>query len=230
MNAPIVRYCGEKYVLQCGQTFVVGREADLSIDDNPYLHRQFLTVSEKEKLWWIENVGSRIAATLSEESRAMQAWLGPGATLPLVFEKMTVVFTAGPTTYEFTIENPDADFANLGVRDSSNGQTTVGEVTFTQSQFLLILALAEPWLRRVGNGSVEIPPSSQAAKRLGWPLTQFNRKLDNVADKLDRMGVKGLRGGPAARATNRRARLVEYVVTSRLVRSDDLHLLDQEMP
>ena len=157
----------------------------------------------------------------------MQAWLGPGAKLPLVFGQMTVVFTAGPTTYELDIDVPDAHFANLGTRDVNDGQTTVGEVTFTQSQFLMILALAEPWLRRVGTGSVEIPQSSQAAKRLGWPLTQFNRKLDNVADKLDRIGVKGLRGGPSSRASNRRVRLVEYAVTSRLVRSEDLYLLDQ---
>ena len=38
--------------------------------------------------------------------------------------------------------------------------------------------------------------------------------------------VKGLRGGPKQLATNRRARLVEYAVTSRLVTSADLPLLD----
>ncbi len=75
---------------------------------------------------------------------------------------------------------------------------------------------------------MDIPSSSQAARRLGWPLTTFNRKLDNVADKLDRIGVKGLRGGPDSRATKRRARLVEYAVTSQLVRNDDLYLLDEE--
>ncbi len=228
MSSPIIKYCGEEHLLKKGHPFTIGREADLSIDENPYLHRHFLTVSDTDGLWWIENVGSRIAATLSEGTRTMQAWLGPGARLPLVFQMLTVVFTAGPTTYELSIEIPEAGFANLGMRDTAKGQATLGEVTFTQSQFLLILALSEPWLRKVGPGSVEIPPSSKAAARLGWPLTQFNRKLDNVADKLDRMGVKGLRGGPSSRANNRRVRLVEYAVTSRLVQSEDLYLLDQE--
>ena len=64
--------------------------------------------------------------------------------------------------------------------------------------------------------------------RLGWTLTAFNRKLDNVCDKLDRMGVQGLRGGPGQVATNRRARLVEYAVTSQDVTRADLALLDDE--
>lgn len=227
-NVPVVSYCGEEYFLDPQWPFVVGREADLSIDENPYLHRQFLTITVRDGIWWIENIGNRIAATIAEDSHVMQAWLGPGARLPLVFERVSVVFTAGPTTYEFDIKLPSAEFSNVGVRHDSKGETTVGDISFTQSQFLMILALAEPWLRRVGTGSVDIPSSSKAARRLGWPLTTFNRKLDNVADKLDRIGVKGLRGGPDSRATKRRARLVEYAVTSQLVRSDDLYLLDEE--
>ncbi len=81
-------------------------------------------------------------------------------------------------------------------------------------------------LRREGTALSEIPSSAQAARRLGWALTRFNRKLDNVCDKLDRLGVSGLRGGPGAHATNRRARLVEYAVSSRLVTAADLPLLD----
>jgi hypothetical protein len=54
----------------------------------------------------------------------------------------------------------------------------------------------------------------------------FNRKLDNVCEKLDKLGVEGLRGGRGKLATNRRARLVEYAVATRLVSTDDLVLLD----
>lgn len=56
----------------------------------------------------------------------------------------------------------------------------------------------------------------------------FQPKLDNVADKLDRMGVPGMRGRPGSLATHRRVRLVEYAVAARLVSSADLHLLDEE--
>jgi len=63
--------------------------------------------------------------------------------------------------------------------------------------------------------------------RLHWPITTFNRKLDNVCDKLDRVGVRGLRGGRGNLATNRRLRLVEYAVATRLVSREDLVLLDR---
>jgi hypothetical protein len=79
-----------------------------------------------------------------------------------------------------------------------------------------------------GRGS--LPTSAQAAERLGWSMTTFNRKLDNVCDKLDKIGVGGLRGGKGNLATNRRARLVEYAVATRLVSADDLVLLDKPAP
>jgi hypothetical protein len=66
-----------------------------------------------------------------------------------------------------------------------------------------------------------------AAARIGWTLTRFNRKLDNVCDKLDKVGVQGLRGGKGNLATNRRLRLVEYAVATRLISQDDLYLLDK---
>ena len=93
---------------------------------------------------------------------------------------------------------------------------------------LLILALAEPMLNREGSGMSSVPTSAQASKRLGWQLTKFNRKLDNVCDKLDRNGVRGLRGGPQKLAVNRRARLVEHAVASRIVAADQLPALDEE--
>lgn len=88
------------------------------------------------------------------------------------------------------------------------------------------VALAEPLLRREGTGMSAIPSSTQAAARLGWTVTRFNRKLDNVCEKFDRIGVPGMRGGARGSATNRRARLVEHVIASRLVDRADLALLD----
>jgi hypothetical protein len=81
-------------------------------------------------------------------------------------------------------------------------------------------------LRRDGTGMSAIPSSAEAAARLGWTTTRFNRKLDNVCDKFDRIGVPGMRGGARGSAINRRARLVEHVIASRLVDRADLVLLD----
>jgi hypothetical protein len=105
------------------------------------------------------------------------------------------------------------------------GETTTGRVAFTPDQKLLILALAEDILRR-GRGQGAVPPSRAAAERLGWTMTRFNRKLDNVCEKLTRLGVRGLHGSVDRTASTRRARLVEYALASQLVTRHDLVLLD----
>ncbi|WP_240921223.1 hypothetical protein [Microbacterium excoecariae] len=228
-DAPPLRvdFSGEVHVVQPGQSFTIGREGDLEVDDNPYLHRTFLELAYAEGLWWLSNIGSRLSATVSSAGGAVQSWLSPGARLPVVFEHSVVVFTAGPTTYEVALNAPAAQYAvSSQVQESISGETTVMPVRLTPSQKQLIVALAEPMLRREGVSVSDLPSSATAAKRLGWSMSKFNRKLDNVCDKLDRMGVQGLRGSAGKLAMNRRARLVEYAVSSQLVGRADLPLLD----
>jgi hypothetical protein len=221
-----VEFCGEWTKLDPDRVFTIGRDGDLQIDDNPYLHRHFLQLSNVDGLWWLANTGSRLSATVCDVAGSVQAWLAPGARLPLVFAETTVLFTAGPTTYEVTLVGDEPTFSPSEVGRAESGETTIGPVVLTDSQKALIVALAEPLLRRDGTGTSAIPSSKQAADRLGWELTRFNRKLDNVCDKLARRGVRGLRGGPGQLAVNRRARLVEHAVASRLVTHSDLALLE----
>jgi hypothetical protein len=222
-----VEFCGEWTALDPETVFTIGRDGDLQIDDNPYLHRYFLQVAFADGLWWLANTGSQLSATVSGGGGAVQAFLAPGARLPLVFAETTVLFTAGPTTYELTLVGDQPTFTPTEVAPNSAGETTIGPVMLTGSQRALIVALAEPMLRREGTGTSAIPSSKLAAARLGWELTRFNRKLDNVCEKLDRRGVRGLRGGAGQLAVNRRARLVEHAVASRLVTPADLALLEQ---
>ena len=171
-------------------------------------------------------MGSILSATVADAGGGMQAWLAPGARIPLVFGQTNVVFTAGPTTYDFSVHLKSPSFKYQSNEFDAVGDTTIGPVVFTDSQKAIIVALAEPMLRREGTGFAAIPSSAEAARKLGWALTRFNRKLDNVCDKLDRVGVVGLRGGGGKLATNRRARLVEHAITSHLVTPDDLPLLE----
>ena len=223
-----VEFAGEAFTVEPGAVFTVGREGDLALDDNLFLHRHFLTIENIDGLWLLSNVGSRLAATVTDSGGRVQAWLAPGARLPLVFAATAVIFSAGPTTYELTIKVSEPAFRETQSFDDDDGLSTIGDVPLTQSQRVMILALAEPVLRREGTGMSELPTSGQAAERLGWTLTRFNRKLDNVCDKLDRIGVPGLRGGVRSYATNRRVRLVEHAIAARLVTREDLPLLDLE--
>ncbi|WP_166865949.1 MULTISPECIES: hypothetical protein [unclassified Salinibacterium] len=228
MSTLTIDFCGEKFTTQPERDFLIGREGDLEIDDNPYLHRRFLMLTEEHGLWWIANVGTLLSATITDGSGGVQAWLPPGARLPIVFPTMQVLFSAGSTTYDLFIENDQEYFTTTTMHAGASGSTTIGVVPLTSSQRLLVVALAEQVLRQDSPGRGAIPSSAQAAERLGWPLTTFNRKLDNVCEKLDKVGVQGLRGGRGKLATNRRARLVEYAVASRLVSREDLVLLDPD--
>ena len=224
-----VEFAGEWYSPDPAGQFVIGRDGDLLIDDNPYLHRTFLRLVHTNGLWWVINDGSRLAATLSDGEGRMQAWLAPGARVPIVFGKMCLTFSAGSTTYEVNLFCESSTFAATpSIAHVRDGDETVGQVALTSSQKLLILALAETRLRRLGSGAVDVPSSQAAAARLGWSQTRFTRKLDNVCDKFDRIGVDGLHGGSDGYAVNRRVRLVEYAVTSLLVTADDLPMLDAE--
>ena len=221
-----IEFVGEWYTVDKEEPFLIGREGPLELDDNQYLHRRFLTISFVDGMYWIENVGSRLSATLADNDGATQAYLAPGAKLPLVYPQTVLLFTAGPTTYEMTIFNDEPAYLPSHVADTDDaGETTIGPVELTPSQILLILALAEPVLTGRGTTS-SIPSSQQAADRLGWPITRFNRKLDHICERLTRYGIRGLHGGPGKLAVNRRARLVEHLVATRLVTTDDLHKLD----
>ena len=226
-----VEFVGEWSTIEPGQDFYVGRESELTIDENPYLHRRFLRIFDEFGLWWLGNVGSLLSATVSDGTGQVQAWLAPGAKLPIVFPELNVMFTAGSTTYDFTIHAEDDYFTTSRMQQGSGNTTTRMPVALTTTQRQLILSLAEPMLRQSTAGRGTLPSNADAAARLGWSMTTFNRKLDNVCDKLDRLGVDGLRGGKGKLATNRRARLVEYAVVSHLVSVEDLPLLDQgEVP
>ena len=170
MSVVSVEFCGESTAVAPGSEFVIGRDADLDVDDNPYLHRRFLVLVHDVGLWWLVNEGDRLSATLSSPEDGLQAWLPPGARLPLVFGTTTVVFTAGPTTYELQLRAEEQAFTSLPVTTDDSGESTIGDTPLTTSQRALIVALAEPVLRREGTGSSAVPATADAAARLGWAV------------------------------------------------------------
>lgn len=225
-DLPTIDYCGVITSVE-RDPFTIGRDADLVIEEgNRHLHRQFLQLTSQQGVWLLRNVGSQLTATASDMAGRLEAFLAPGAVLPLVFDETLVRFTAGPTTYELSIRLPDPAFVTSPLDEHPGGDTTVGKVTMTPDQLRLVLALAEPVLRGDGRASTTLPSNNEAAQRLGWKITRFNRKLDNVCQKLTAHGVRGLHGGPGQLASSRRARLVEYAIAVRMVTRDDLDLLD----
>jgi hypothetical protein len=223
---PVIEFCGEHISVE-HSPFTVGRDADLVLEaDNRHLHRRFLSISNQQSVWLLTNVGSRLTATVSDVGGRLEAFLAPGGVLPLVFDDTCVRFTAGPTTYEFSVLLAQPAFHATGVDVAEHGETTFGRVAMTPDQLRLVLSLCEPALRGAGRSSTSLPSNQEAARRLGWTLPRFNRKLDHICQKLTTSGVRGLHGRPGQLASSRRARLVEYALAVRMVTRDDLALLD----
>lgn len=222
----VVEFAGERREVPADREFAIGRDGDLVIDDNRYLHRRFLTLTAENGLWWLTNVGSRIAATVTDGTGRVHARLAPGARLPVVFDRLHVLFGAGSTSYDLTLHSAGRFSVDPSPPTSAVGDATIGNVPLSPSQKLLVVALAENVLRQTEAGRGEIPSTADAASRLGWTVTAFTRKLDTVCGKLEREGVTGLRGGRGKLATNRRMRLVEHAVATRLVTREDLGMLE----
>lgn len=224
-----LEFCGEDLRLEPDDRLTFGRSGDLSIDDNPYLHRVVGLVSNRRGVWWLDNLGRSIALTVLEVGGPSGSTVGPGSGVALVHGEFVVRFSAGPTRYELlgALEAHEWDTDLLGP-DGLDGVRTLewGRVELNPDQRLLLAALCEDRLLHPSEPDLPVPPNRERAARLGWTVTKFNRKLDHLCEKLHRAGVPGVHGGLGASAMERRRRLVEHAVAVGLVTADDLTLLD----
>jgi hypothetical protein len=217
-----IEYCGEWVEVRAGDVLTIGRDADLVIDDNASLEERLLELAAADGVWWLTSPARATTVQVSDPSGRVSRALEPGARVPVVFHPAHVVFSAGPTTYEFALHG---DLPYTAAATSAELRPSrVDLPRLTHAQRLLLVVLCERALARPDRRA-DFPTSAEAAARLGWSLTAFNRKLDNVCDRLDRAGVAGLRGGRGNLATRRRARLIEYALESGLVTVEDLALL-----
>ena len=183
----VLDFSGEVHRIESGRTFVIGRGGDLDIDDNPYLHRRFLVFARQDGLWWVANEGSRLSATLTDGDGLVQSRLAPGARMPLVFTRVILTFSAGPTTYEIDLFTAGDHFTNISGPRQDTGQTTIGVAPMTKSQLLLVLALAEPVLKRVGTGAEGLGASAARRRRPALvPAPELERTVEGDPHKLPR--------------------------------------------
>lgn len=215
---------GTEQLIQPDRTFTIGRAGDLAFHDNPYLHRQLIHLAFHDGFWWISNVGRRIPLKILDEYTGAPAVLRSGASDVIVAPRLLVVFEAGPTVYEIALrltEPPQPpSFHEHGGRD-----LTAQPAELNVEQSMLLAAMAEPLLRYPGTGLDRIPSIQAVADRLGWSTTKTNRKLDYLCERLAEHGVTGLVGDGRGLAVNRRTRLVEYALDTRLITPKSLRLL-----
>lgn len=214
-----------------GDTLTIGRHADLSIPGNPHLHRRLLLIQNVDGVWWVSNTGANIIVRIYDDRSPSSIKLAPDSSVPLGFPAGTMRFDAGSSSYEVGFRLPAAPEVARGLLNgvlSETGQVTAGveDLHLNIEQRMMVVALAENRLRNPDAVLADIPANRNVAMSLGWTLTKFNRKLDNLCLRLDRRGIKGMRGDVASLASNRRELLVEYLINQGVIDSGDLDGLD----
>jgi hypothetical protein len=230
-----VDFIGEVTTVEPGDELTFGRQADLHVDDNRHLHRVLGRFWSRGDSWWLTNEGRSITIQIADADSRSNVQLAPGSEIALSFPNSVLRFRAGITEYEIAVHVPDrgADEGDdeddpLDADAEDEGDTiALGDIMLTPEQRLLLLALGESTLRDP-HSSDELPTNRAVARRLGWSITKFNRKLDNLCDRFTKLGVGGLRGSVDQLATDRRRRLVEHAVESGLITRDQLDRLPHE--
>ena len=232
-----VEFIGEVATVEPGEELTFGRQADLHIDDNRHLHRVLGRFWSRGDAWWLTNEGRSITIHVADADSRSNVQLAPGSEIALSFPNSVLRFRAGVTDYEVAVRVPDRDAGegddeddplDADADDDELGATiALGDILLTDEQRLLLLALAEGTLRDPHNTD-ELPTNRAVARRLGWSITKFNRKLDNLCNRFTKLGVGGLRGSIDQLATDRRRRLVEHAIESGLISRSQLDRLPPE--
>jgi hypothetical protein len=233
-----VDFIGEEVTVDLGDDLTFGRQADLHIDDNRHLHRVLGRFWSRGDAWWLTNEGRAITIQIADADSRSNVMLAPGSEIALSFPNSILRFRAGITDYEVVVRVPDRYAADhddedddpFDADDTEDGGDTIalGDLMLGDEQRLLLLALAEGTLRDPHSND-ELPANRAVARRLGWSITKFNRKLDNLCNRFAKLGVGGLRGSIDQLATDRRRRLVDHAVESGLIDRSQLVLLPADV-
>ncbi len=226
-----VDFCGDERVVDAGGALGFGRSADLVVDDNPYMHRVVGRFVSDDGHWVLTNEGAHITLNVLDRAGPSSAVLAPGRSLVLSMAEFAVAFVAGRTHYEVDAALEDVPDAP-GPAEVDDGQRTLdwGVVELNHEQRMLLVDLASRRLADPHTNETDPPSRAECARRLGWSLSKYNRKLDHLCIKLDRAGVRGLCGAEGVQATDRRRRLVDHAISVGLVTEADLETLEVGQP
>jgi hypothetical protein len=204
-----VRFLGETYRPTDDLTF--GREAELEIDENSYLHRRAGRFRLRSGTWWLENLGSRLRLTMASSDGSLID-LQPGASSPLLGMGGEVSLTAGPTRYEIQYELEGEQLAwqdTHPIGDHGVDTMTYGTI-LTPRELDFVVVLAQGRLTgRLG----PLPAHGEIAEIWGVSRKTVDNTLQRLRAKLRKQKIGYVQSSET---------LVEYLVTQGLVTLDDL--------
>jgi hypothetical protein len=207
MNSLSIVYLGDRFEVDAAHQYSFGRSGNLSIDsDNSNLHRVLGSFSFLGGLWWLENVGAQTPLHIEGDGGTTALSLAPGASIPLVLGDTMVRFAAGGNSYELLL-----DVQQRSDSSDPSEHLTPTFLPLTVDQLLLLIALAEPRLRR--GPAADLPGDEELIGRFGWSATRLHRKLDDLATRFAQTG-------PASPDE-----VTRYVIASGLITVNQLSLL-----
>lgn len=204
-----VRFVGEIYRPTTELTF--GRQADLTLDENNFLHRRAGRFRHREDTWWLENLGGRLRLTMVSSDGSLLD-LQPGSSSPLLGDSGEVSVTAGPTRYTMEYELQRIQMAvtdSVSFRVSGADTMTYGPI-LTPRELDFVVVMAQGRLTgRLG----PIPSHGEIAEIWGVSAKTVDNTLQRLRTKLRNQNIHSITSSET---------LIEYLVTQGLVSMVDL--------
>jgi hypothetical protein len=222
-----VDFIDERYDVAPEAGLSFGRAADVILDEeNEFMSRVVGAFVFHQGTWWIQNRSSGAQLTVTADG-GRQVLLPPGTSDPITFNVGRLRFEAGRSNYEIGITTtgplsaPAPPMPDTGA-DEAKATEEFGIVPLNAEQRAMLALFARARLLDPSGGSLEPPANAEVAHELGWSLKKLDRKLDYLCARLSAAGVQGLRGTKGGEANDRRRRLIDHVLRTRLITKDDL--------
>ena len=173
-----LEFAGE--TVRADRTITFGRDADLELDTNPFLHRQAGAFVRAGKDWWIHNTGSKLYLTVVSAD-GTKSELPPGTRHAIASGQGLVRITAGHSTYEinYTLTSSASPAAG-GVATPELGTMTVQvDLTLTPREIDFLVTFARPELLGLAE-----PMPTYADVAATWDVSP--KTLDNSLQSIKR--------------------------------------------
>jgi hypothetical protein len=204
-----VQFVGETY--HPTRDLVFGRQAELSLDDNNYLHRQAGRFRLRAETWWLENLGRRLRLTMVSSDGSVID-LRPGASSPLLGDAGEVALTAGPTRYaiEYRLAQSQVSWEDTVDYRGPGADTMTYGTMLTPRELDFVVVMAQGRLTgRLG----PLPSHGEIAEIWGVSHKTVDNTLQRLRAKLRKQNITFVQSSET---------LIDYLVTQGLLTIADL--------
>lgn len=177
-----MNFVGETYAVTDALTF--GREADLELDTNPFLHRIAGEFRRESGQWWLHNRGSKLHVTMIAAD-GTRATLPPGARQAITTDGVARV-TAGRVSYEVEYGLDDPACRSHDPPQPSGTMTVGLELELTAREIDFLVAFARPMLLGLGT---PLPTYAEVATAWGVSPKTLDNALQSVKRKFRAAGL-----------------------------------------